>query len=83
MTTRLRVRFDGHVLIPEQPVNLPENCALDVEITVPLESSKKTPARPALEELAEIAAAFPENPDAQPDGAAQHDHYLYGVPKRP
>ena len=41
--------------------------------TVPRECVKKQPVRSVLEELAEIAAAFPSNPDAPSDGAAQHD----------
>jgi hypothetical protein len=33
-------------------------------------------------QLAEIAGQFPVNPDLPTDLAAQHDHYLYGTPKR-
>jgi len=33
--------------------------------------------------LVEIAQRYPVNPDAPMDLAAQHDHYLYGTPKRP
>ncbi|HEY3323197.1 MAG TPA: hypothetical protein VGP72_22275 [Planctomycetota bacterium] len=83
MTTRLKARFDGHALIPEQPVDLPANCSLDIEVTVPSEVRDKQAARSVLEELVEVAAAFPANPDAPSDGAAQHDHYLYGAAKRP
>ena len=44
------------------------------------------PAQPTLgERIAAMARALP--PDAlgqfPPDGASQHDHYLYGTPKRP
>ena len=38
--------------------------------------------RPLLE-LLEILGQFPPNPDWPEDAAAQHDHYLYGTPKRP
>ena len=33
--------------------------------------------------LLEIAYNYPVNPDSPRDGAAQHDHYLYGMPKMP
>ena len=44
------------------------------------------PARPSLaEQIAARACALPPEVLAQlpTDGAAQHDHYLYGTPKRP
>ena len=28
----LRAHFDGHVLIPDEPVDLPQNCALHLEV---------------------------------------------------
>jgi hypothetical protein len=33
--------------------------------------------------LVKLLEELPDNPDAPTDGAAQHDHYLYGLPKRP
>jgi hypothetical protein len=30
----------------------------------------------------ELMKQFPADPDMPPDAAAQHDHYLYGTPKR-
>jgi predicted DNA-binding antitoxin AbrB/MazE fold protein len=36
-----------------------------------------------LAKLLEVLDQMPDNPDWPPDGAAQHDHYLYGMPKRP
>jgi hypothetical protein len=33
--------------------------------------------------LAQIASEFPDDADMPTDAAAQHDHYLYGMPKRP
>jgi hypothetical protein len=37
--------------------------------------------RPLLE-LARAARRFPDDPNWPRDGAAEHDHYLYGTPKR-
>lgn len=44
------------------------------------------PARPSLAEriVARAKALPPETLDCLPaDGASQHDHYIYGTPKRP
>ena len=41
-------------------------------------------ARPIWEEIAEISAQVPEEAwqNVPTDGSEQHDHYLYGAPKR-
>lgn len=78
MTSILRVHFDGRVLVPEEPVDLPVGQVLEVQVTRPL-------PRPggSLSGLAELARGFPADPDSPGDVAAQHDHYLYGTPKKP
>jgi len=63
-------------LIPDEPVDLPLNCALEIEV----KSIKKDEG--SLAELARQLEKLPMNPDWPTDGAAQHDHYLYGTPKR-
>jgi hypothetical protein len=76
----LRVHFDGKVLIPDEPVDLPVNCALEVEVKpAQPEAAEEKP----LLKLAQRLQDLPGNPDWPSDGAAQHDHYLYGLPKRP
>jgi Arc/MetJ-type ribon-helix-helix transcriptional regulator len=52
------------------------------------ETSQAEPSaehRPIWEEFAEIAASIPDEEWAKlpVDGAEQHDHYIYGTPKRP
>lgn len=77
MTTSVKVRYDGKVLVPEQPVDLPVGSLLDAELT-----PSKPIAKPALERLVESVGEIAE-PDKLPvDGSAQHDHYLYGLPKK-
>jgi hypothetical protein len=76
----MKARFDGRVFIPEGPVDLPVGC--EWEITIPSPPAKPGTRSP-LADLAAIAAQFPGNPDLPADFAAQHDHYLYGTPKRP
>jgi hypothetical protein len=41
--------------------------------------------KPIWEEFEEIAASIPDQEWAKlpVDGAEQHDHYIYGTPKRP
>jgi hypothetical protein len=76
--TVLTAHFDGKVLVPDEPVNLPVDCALEVQVK-PVE---KTPGEEKpLKRLAELARQFPVS-DWPADGAAEHDHYLYGTPKR-
>jgi hypothetical protein len=78
--TSVRVHFDGKVFVPEQPVDLPVGFVAEISLVVePVEPREKT----ALERLVEHLSQFPENPDWPADGAAQHDHYLYGTPKKP
>ncbi len=102
--TTFKAHFDGKVLVPDEPVDLPVDCALTVRVEVMEPTEAKTgsleslvelakqfpvtswPANsddPPLMKLAKALEAIPANPDWPTDGAAQHDHYLYGLPKRP
>jgi hypothetical protein len=76
--TVLKAHFDGKVLVPNEPVNLPTDCDLEVYV----EPLRKPAAKGnSLRQLVEVAKRFPVT-EGPADGAAQHDHYLYGVPKR-
>jgi hypothetical protein len=76
----LKARFDGRVFVPESPVDLPVGTELEIAIV----AHPAPPAPPSsLARLAEIAEQLPDNPDLPTDLAEQHDHYLYGTPKRP
>jgi hypothetical protein len=75
----VKARFDGRVFIPEQPVDLPAETVVEIIITPP---DTKSSARAPLADLAELMKQFPADPDMPADAAAQHDHYLYGTPKR-
>lgn len=79
----IRAVFDGKVFVPDQPVDLPVGEAVDV---IPVDAAVRAleqcpPDHPHrwLLELAAHAAIDSESPG---DRAAQHDHYLYGLPKR-
>jgi hypothetical protein len=61
-------------------VKLPPNASLPEGTKVRVESLEPESEREAMvEELRAIARSMPELP---PDWASQHDHYLYGNPKR-
>jgi hypothetical protein len=76
----VKARFDGRVFVPVGPVELPVGCELEIVLPEP---GSKHAAGPGLSELADLMAQLPENPEWPADGAAQHDHYLYGTPKKP
>jgi len=73
MTQTIRAHFDGKVIVPDQPVQLPVGQPLRVHLEL------AEPSSPRFADLVRFAADLP---DAPPDLAAQHDHYLYGSPKR-
>ena len=73
MTRTITAHFDGKVIIPDEPVQLPVGQKLQVHVEL-LESSSGRFAA-----LLQFAADLPGAP---PDLGAQHDHYLYGSPKR-
>ena len=73
----LRGHYDGKVIVPDGPVDLPHGQVLVLHVEV------ETPEPPignasALNWIAENAV---DDPSLPIDGALQHDHYLYGTPK--
>ena len=74
----IRCHFDGKVLIPEEPIELPEGEPLVAHV----ERSAKPETRPqsSLQWLFDHAV---DDPSAPEDLTYQHDHYLYGLPKKP
>jgi predicted DNA-binding antitoxin AbrB/MazE fold protein len=69
--------YEDGVLKPAQPLPLKEH----EKVSVTVEER-----RPSLAEriVARARALPPETLDRlPPDGASQHDHYIYGTPKRP
>jgi hypothetical protein len=76
MMASIRAHFDGKVFVPDEPVGLPPNAPIRLVLVAESDGD-----RPLLE-LARAAQRFPDDPNWPPDGAAEHDHYLYGIPKR-
>jgi hypothetical protein len=73
--------FTGHIsegrVVFDQPVSLPEGTKVRVE---PIEATAKPKdTQPSMLERYRHVIGMVDLP---PDAAEQHDHYLYGTPKR-
>ena len=93
MTITTEATYENGVLKPSQPLALEEN--EKVWVTVEQRSETRGEAAvgdplaeaarvPIWERIAVSTADAPAEELAKPptDGASQHDHYLYGTPKR-
>ncbi len=69
----ISAHFDGQVIVPDRPLELPVGQTLRVRLEVVGDAS------PRFADLLELETDLP---DAPSDISAQHDHYLYGSPKR-
>lgn len=76
MTLTVTALYDGKKFTPEKPINLPANarCILTV---IPIPDGVED-HRTAVDVLKELAGTI-EGPE---DWSAEHDHYLYGTPKK-
>ncbi len=73
MSISFSAHFDGKVIVPDQPLILPIGEKLQLRVESPSASSGQ------FTELTQFGADLPDSPG---DLSAQHDHYLYGTPKR-
>jgi predicted DNA-binding antitoxin AbrB/MazE fold protein len=76
--------YENGVFRPIDPVELPENCSVELQIHKPLPVSVQASASAPLAKLAAIADQYSINANLPTDLAEQHDHYhyLYGTAKR-
>jgi hypothetical protein len=74
-----KAHFDGKVIVPDEPLKLPTNQSLliHVELAQTTNSEKSSPSS-VMDWLVENAV----EDDLPPDLSYQHDHYLYGTPKK-
>ena len=70
----LEGRVQNGAIVLEPPIQLPEGARVRVEIL----SSDSGPT--LFDHIGHLAGKAKHLP---PDAAAQHDHYLYGTPKKP
>lgn len=73
MTKSITVHFDGHVLVPEEPIDLPIGQTFKVHVQIGTATEER---------FADLRALAADLPDAPSDLSLQHDHYLYGSPKK-
>jgi hypothetical protein len=71
--------FDGKHLLPDEPVSLPENVPLRVTVDA---GSKPPIANTGPFDVFDRLEAEVGLVDGPSDWAAEHDHYLFGTPKR-
>ncbi len=76
---QFNAHFDGKNLCPEEPVSLPENISL--RVTVAETEPRKTTAAVGPLDVFDRLAAETGLIAGPADWAAEHDHYLSGVPK--
>ena len=74
MTQQINAIFDGKVFRPEEPVRLEPN----TRCVVTIQSPSVVQTGDAWQLLDEMAGSI----EAPADWSAQHDHYLYGTPKK-
>lgn len=75
MTKTLTATFDGHALLPDTALELEPN----TRYLVTIQTIEPSPESGDLWDLLEsLAGTVP----APPDWSEEHDHYLYGTPKR-
>ncbi|OOP56617.1 MAG: hypothetical protein AYP45_08105 [Candidatus Brocadia carolinensis] len=74
MSKTLHVIFDGKVLRPEGPVDLKPN----THYVVTIEREEKS----GTQDLWNVLGNFAGKVEGPEDWSQEHDHYLYGTPKR-
>ena len=74
----IKAHFDGKALIPNEPVDLPQDRVLVVHVEV----ADAPPPAPGESVLDWILKNPITGADLPSDLAHEHDHYLYGTPKK-
>ncbi|MGK7922097.1 MAG: hypothetical protein AB4080_19040 [Trichodesmium sp.] len=77
MNKTVTVTFDGTALHPDSPLNLKPNKRYRIQI-ISEEQLTDIPKENAWDILESLAGTC----EAPEDWSIQHDHYLYGTPKR-
>jgi hypothetical protein len=77
MLEKLTVTYDGSVFYPEETLNLEPNTRYTIQI-ISQEGGVEMAQGNAWDVLEEMAGTY----EAPEDWSSEHDHYLYGTPKR-
>jgi predicted DNA-binding antitoxin AbrB/MazE fold protein len=83
MTTNLKAIYEQGVLRLKEPLSLPDGTQVDVTVTSHDEDNEPSQVMGgrSWDTLTQLLADC-EIDTGVPDLASQHDHYLYGIPKR-
>lgn len=84
MTTNLKAIYEQGVLRLKEPLSLPDGTQVDVTVTSHEEDNGERSQGMddrSWDSLTQLLADC-EIDTGVPDLASQHDHYLYGIPKR-
>jgi hypothetical protein len=76
---QFNAHFDGRNICPDEPVSLPENVPLRITVDETPVVQPATNGPLDLFERLERTAGLVDGPT---DWSAEHDHYLYGAPKK-
>ncbi len=76
----IKGHFDGKVFVPEEPVDLPRGQSVILHIATAPGNGSPRGEQHVLDWVVENLVAKTDLPS---DGSVEHDHYLYGNPKRP
>jgi hypothetical protein len=74
----IRGHFDGKVLVPDEPVNLPQDRPLIFHVEVSKENGAGAGG-----DIWAVLERHSGSVVEPPDWSSEHDHYLYGAPKQP
>jgi hypothetical protein len=77
MLEKLTVTYDGLAFYPEEIINLEPNTRYIIQI-IAQQKPTDTTNENAWDMLEEMAGTY----EAPEDWSSEHDHYLYGTPKR-
>jgi predicted DNA-binding antitoxin AbrB/MazE fold protein len=81
-TMTINAVFKDGVFHPREAVDLPDNCEVQITNIEVISHPSSSTDFPLLR-LAKALEKFPPDPERPTDLSYQHDHYLYGTPKRP
>jgi hypothetical protein len=77
MLEKVTVTYDGSAFYPETHLNLEPNTRYTIQIISPEQQTEATDKN-AWDMLEDMAGTY----EAPEDWSSEHDHYLYGTPKR-
>jgi hypothetical protein len=73
----IKGHFDGKVFVPDEPVDF----ARGQKLILHIEPAQEPPATDG--DAWDVLDSLTGTVEAPSDWSAQHDHYLYGTPRRP